>query len=749
MANAKQIPSHSWWRAALRRCLLLFTLTLASMAAADVPPLIQVMPLGDSLTAGYPLEPELSYRKKLRDDLALAGFQIDYVGAFAEDMAQPLQDLAHQGQVGATIGQIANDAAWQRFKPNLILLMAGTNDFRLVNASSGFGGLAGVASAGALGALVEKINSDYQSQGLSVDIFVSSIPPMGHATVSGGSTVLTTLQQFLTADGRSFDAASAGAGAVDAALFNAAFLDFLTRRRLTPDLAGIFRAADADGSAALSEAEYDAAIKLIGEFVLNKYIGDYNANVRALASSASNTHFVDAGSQLSLADYTDGTHPASQQGYDKLAPAWLAGLRAFFADAPHYWVDADGAWSNSDNWGIAPGGPGGAGEPTGGMVYLFQSDAINRTVTRDASTTPAQLLDLKIEATGSGNMTLASQADLSAVLLVAGVQGRGGVVQSGGTSTVPNFILGSEAGSEGVYHLAGTDSVLRAINEEIGFNGRGVFTQDGGVNDVLRQLILGFSAGGSGSYTLNQGDLSANEEYVGLNGSGVFTQTGGTHRVELKTATAGGGEGTLSIASEAGSTGIFNLQGGTLSAIRLYNHGTFDYRGGTLTTVQFFNYGLLRVRGSRQLNGDLFHYLNARIDLGEIFGAAPSRLDIAGAAEMEGGITVTLAPNAAPQPGDSVEIMTATHGISPLLDGQLRLPLLPGKLILRPSLADQGRALRITVDIVNCDDVGLVRSRIGRPGALAAGDVNQDGVVDVRDLAIIAKKLPAGVTCTF
>lgn len=749
MSIAKRIPSHSWWRAAVRRCPLLFALTLASVAAADDPPLIKVMPLGDSLTAGYPFAPGLSYRKTLRDDLALAGFQIDYVGEYDQNPAQPLLDLAHQGRVGATIEQIADGAAWQVFKPDLILLMAGTNDFRLVNAYTAFSRLAGLAAADELGALVEKINDDYRSQGLSVDVFVSSIPPMGYATVSGGSTVLTTLLQFLTADRRGFDEVGAGTGAVDAASFNAAFLDFLTRRRLMPDLAGIFRAADADGSAALSQEEYDAAIKLIGEFILNKYIGDYNANVRALAGGGANVHFVDAGSQLSLADYADGTHPSSQQGYDKLAPAWLAGLRAFFAGAPRYWVDADGIWSDGRNWGVAPGGPGGAGEPMGGSVYLLQGDGDDRTVTRDASTARKQLLDLRIDATGGGDMTLVSQVDLNAVLLAAGVRGRGRVEQGGGTSIIPNLILGSEPGGDGAYRLAGADGVLRSLNQEIGFSGRGVFTQDGGVNDVLRQLILGFSAAGSGSYTLNQGDLSTNEEYVGLHGSGVFTQTGGAHRVEFKTQTAGGLEGTLSIAGEAGGAGTFKLRGGTLSALHLRNGGTFDYRGGTLTASQFLNRGLLRVRGIRQLNGDLFHYLNARIDLGELFGAAPSRLDIAGAAEMEGGITLTLAPDAAPQPGDSVEIMTATHGISPLLEGQLRLPLLPGKLILRPALADQGRTLRVTVSAVDCDDVRLVRARIGRSGGLPAGDVNQDGVVDVRDLAIIAKKLPAGVTCTF
>lgn len=733
------------WRAGT----LLLALSMASaICTADEQNILKVMPLGDSLTAGYPLSPELSYRKKLRADLQADGKVIDYVGDLDQDLAHPLVDLAHQGMVGATIATITNRAAWNSYHPDLILLMAGTNDFRLANLAAGsLGPLALIASAGDLNTLIENINRDYQARGAKVDIFVSSIPPMGYATGNGSSTVLDTLPGLLTADGRSFGEVNDQADSVSKTAFVAAFSPFLTRRKLTPDLNAIFQAADANHDSVLFEHEYAAAIKLLGEFVLNKYITDYNNNVRQVASANANTHFVDAGAQLTLADFDDGTHPSSQQGYDKLEPAWFTALKAFFGTLPHYYVGSNGIWEDGNNWAATPNGPGGIGQPTDGSVYLLSDQSIDRSVLRDSAAAPGQFLDFRIDATGGGNMLLQSQADLKALLLAVGVTGLGQVQQTNdSTATIPNLIMGSEAGSAGTYVLAAQDTTLKSEVEEIGFSGSGDFAQDSGHNDVLRQLILGFSASGSGTYTLAGGTLSANEEFIGLHGSGTFIQTGGELRVEVKSVTAGNTGGTLTIAAEAGSHGLLQLQGGTLSAIYLFNNDGFFYTGGILTADQFVNNGGLRLRGVRQLNGNLFHTPSGQMVIPDAFSASsPTRLQVTGVAELQGTIQVILAPGVTPKLGDSTAILTAEQGISALLPGALRLPLLPGKLILRGDVI--GNALVLVADQVNCDDVRLVRSQIGRRGTMLAGDVNNDGVVDVRDLAIIAQKLPVATSC--
>jgi hypothetical protein len=52
---------------------------------------------------------------------------------------------------------------------------------------------------------------------------------------------------------------------------------------------------------------------------------------------------------------------------------------------------------------------------------------------------------------------------------------------------------------------------------------------------------------------------------------------------------------------------------------------------------------------------------------------------------------------------------------------------------------------------VECDDLttdeSAVGTRSGEPGWSAAGDVNADGVVDVRDLALVSQGLPEGSAC--
>ena len=53
--------------------------------------------------------------------------------------------------------------------------------------------------------------------------------------------------------------------------------------------------------------------------------------------------------------------------------------------------------------------------------------------------------------------------------------------------------------------------------------------------------------------------------------------------------------------------------------------------------------------------------------------------------------------------------------------------------------------------LVNCSDVSLLRAsfgkRTGQPGFNSNADLNNDGVVDIRDLMLITRQLPAGTSC--
>jgi hypothetical protein len=56
-----------------------------------------------------------------------------------------------------------------------------------------------------------------------------------------------------------------------------------------------------------------------------------------------------------------------------------------------------------------------------------------------------------------------------------------------------------------------------------------------------------------------------------------------------------------------------------------------------------------------------------------------------------------------------------------------------------------------TDGLVNCTDVSLLRAsfgkRTGQPGFNLNADLNNDGVVDIRDLMVVTRQLPAGTTC--
>jgi hypothetical protein len=189
----------------------------------------------------------------------------------------------------------------------------------------------------------------------------------------------------------------------------------------------------------------------------------------------------------------------------------------------------------------------------------------------------------------------------------------GTVIQEGGTTTLYSLDLGSLTGSTGIYYLnagelAGTSGALES--EMVGSSGNGEFNQAGGANTV-RNLSLGYSAGSSGTYNLSGGDLSAavdtgSLECVGYNGVGEFNQTGGTHTVGSN----------LTLGYMTGSSGAYNLQDGTLTAVNEFvgrsGTGAFHQTGGT-NNPGYFNVvtgssyvlegGTLNIEGSALIQG--------------------------------------------------------------------------------------------------------------------------------------------------
>jgi hypothetical protein len=132
---------------------------------------------------------------------------------------------------------------------------------------------------------------------------------------------------------------------------------------------------------------------------------------------------------------------------------------------------------------------------------------------------------------------------------------------------------------------------------------------------VSGALVLGRDGGTTGIYALNGGSLSAAVEEIGFQGTGTFTQTGGLNAIgpydgttrTLVTssnglASANELNGTLTIGSQPGSAGTYNLQGGLLTAgvVNVNGGGSFVLTGGSaaLVSANTTNAGSLSITNS-------------------------------------------------------------------------------------------------------------------------------------------------------
>ncbi|MFD3717261.1 SGNH/GDSL hydrolase family protein [Streptomyces sp. NPDC058674] len=102
--------------------------TIAAPAAAATPPVIRVMPLGDSITAGLGSTTGAGYRLPLwQRAAAQTRYRIDYVGG---QNAGAVPDADHEGHRGWHISQIRAeiDGLLTTAQPTYVLLHIGIND---------------------------------------------------------------------------------------------------------------------------------------------------------------------------------------------------------------------------------------------------------------------------------------------------------------------------------------------------------------------------------------------------------------------------------------------------------------------------------------------------------------------------------------------------------------------------------------------------------------------------------------------
>jgi len=102
--------------------------------------------------------------------------------------------------------------------------------------------------------------------------------------------------------------------------------------------------------------------------------------------------------------------------------------------------------------------------------------------------------------------------------------GRAFFNHTGSTHSAAIICLGYHGGAKATYNLSGTGRVSTQYDQIIGRRGTGTFNQTGGTNTVGMSLLLGSDddGGGTGTYSISGGTLSAQELQVGTWGTGHF-----------------------------------------------------------------------------------------------------------------------------------------------------------------------------------------------------------------------------------
>jgi fibronectin-binding autotransporter adhesin len=195
---------------------------------------------------------------------------------------------------------------------------------------------------------------------------------------------------------------------------------------------------------------------------------------------------------------------------------------------------------------------------------------------------------------GSNGQYSQSSGSLFASSLSVGESGSGMFGQSGGTSTIENYlVIGDAANGSGSYSLSGGS--LSAVFEVVPGFGSGYLAQSAGTNSAFN-LFLGSSGGGNGSYALSGGSLiTYNITQVGS--SSVFTDSGGTYTATVTSIGVGSGIAAFNLSS----TGL--MSGGSES-VGIAGNAVFTQSGGTNSAI-VLSVGQSGYSGTYILNGGL------------------------------------------------------------------------------------------------------------------------------------------------
>ena len=179
--------------------------------------------------------------------------------------------------------------------------------------------------------------------------------------------------------------------------------------------------------------------------------------------------------------------------------------------------------------------------------------------------------------------------------------------------------------------LSDTAALYGSEEVRVGDNGTGSVVQNGGTfAPGGYRVVLGSTAGASGAFTFNGGTINAGTMVVGDGGNGTLIVNGGVFTA--------GASAAITVASQAGSSGVVRLNGGSA---RFYG-----LRGGTGTSTVYLNGTTLSgIDGTTVLLQNLTKaYVSTGglpVDIGNTFATLPQNLshDPALGTTPDGGLT--------------------------------------------------------------------------------------------------------------
>ncbi|HUV40064.1 MAG TPA: PEP-CTERM sorting domain-containing protein [Planctomycetota bacterium] len=272
-------------------------------------------------------------------------------------------------------------------------------------------------------------------------------------------------------------------------------------------------------------------------------------------------------------------------------------------------------WTNSDVLRVAYSGTGLLSIADGGKVsnaagYLgYQSSGSGQVTVSGAGSTWTNSSHLTVGIHGDGSLSITNGGSVStnsyaylgeytgssgevtvsgagstwtssSTLYVGGIGEGSLAVTGGGAVSNVNGLIGLDTGSSGDVTVSGSGSTWTNSGYlRVGDYGTGSLAVTDGGKVSNTEGYLGYSSAGSGQATVSGAGstwTNAGELQVGRQGTGTLTVADGAY---VRT------DGDLKVASESGSTGTVNLEGGTLSADAIaapVGTDTFNWTGGTL-----------------------------------------------------------------------------------------------------------------------------------------------------------------------